>query len=110
MAKVTVKIFAYIREKIGVGEVVLDLSDNAKVLDVFNVLIDKYPDIRSLILDENGALKDDLLYLLNGKDIRVLQGLNTSISDSCIFAILPPFSGGSGKYYVAECTDSPITR
>lgn len=94
MAKVVVKVFAYIREKIGISEVVLDLSDNAKISDVVNILIDKYPDIKNLILNENGVLKDDLLYLLNGRDIRVLQGLNTNISDGCIFAILPPFSGG----------------
>ena len=94
MARVTVKFFAYIRESVGISEVVLDLNDDAKILDLVNILIDKYPVIRSLILNEAGDLKDDLLYLLNGRDIRVMQGLNTKIGDGGVFAILPPFSGG----------------
>ena len=106
MVRVTVKLFAYIREKIGASEIILDLGDNTKILDLVNMLIDRYPNIKSLILDEGGDLKDDLLYLLNGRDIRVLQGLNTSINNDSIFAILPPFSGGkSGKCYVAKCVD-----
>jgi len=94
MARVTVKFFAYIREGVGTSEVMLDLNDDAKILDLVNILIDKYPAIRSLVLNDVGGLKDDLLYLLNGRDIRVMQGLNTKISDGSIFAILPPFSGG----------------
>jgi len=94
MARVTVKFFAYIRESVGTSEVVLDLNDNSKILDLVNILIDKYPAIRNLVLNEIGDLKDDLLYLLNGRDIRVMQGLNTKISEDSVFAILPPFSGG----------------
>lgn len=94
MVKVTVKFFAYIRERVGTNEVVLDLNDNAKISDIISLLVDKYPGIKDLVLDEAGALKDDLLYLLNGRDIRVLHGLNTDVSDDSVFAILPPFSGG----------------
>lgn len=94
MARVTVKFFAYIREKVGASEVVLDLNDNAKISDVINILVNKYPNIKNLILDDVGALRDDLLYLLDGRDVRVLHGLNTSIGNGGVFAILPPFSGG----------------
>jgi molybdopterin synthase sulfur carrier subunit len=94
MARVTVKFFAYVRESVGTSEVVLDLNDDSRILDLVNVLVGKYPAIRSLVLNEMGDLRDDLLYLLNGRDIRVMQGLNTKISDGSVFAILPPFSGG----------------
>lgn len=97
MAEVKVKLFANLREAAGTPELLLS---GEKVVDVLLSLIDKYPDLKNLIFeefDEKGespVLCGSINILVNGNNVRHLEGLDTDLKDLDEIGILPPVSGG----------------
>lgn len=97
MAEVKVKLFANLREAAGTSE--LQLSGE-RVLDVLLLLTEKSPKLKDLIFEEpekageNLAICASINVLINGNNVRHLEGLDTLLSDADEVAILPPVSGG----------------
>lgn len=97
MAEVKVKLFANLREKAGTSE--LQLSGE-KVIDVLLALTGKYPELKNLIFEEPEGESEALVMcgsinvLINGNNVRHLDGLDTLLSDADELAVLPPVSGG----------------
>jgi len=50
------------------------------------------------VFDEKGNVRSHLLFLVNGRSIALLKGLNTKLRDGDEIAILPPVGGGSTLY------------
>lgn len=97
MAEVKIKLFANLREKAGTPE--LQMSGE-KVVDVLLSLTEKYPELEYLIFEkpeeesEAPIMRGSINVLINGNNIRHLDGLDTLLSDTDELAILPPVSGG----------------
>jgi molybdopterin synthase sulfur carrier subunit len=97
MAEVKIKLFANLREKAGTSE--LQLSGE-KVIDVLLSLTEKYPELESLIFEQSEegseipAMRGSINVLINGNNVRHLDGLDTLLSDGDELAVLPPVSGG----------------
>jgi molybdopterin synthase sulfur carrier subunit len=97
MAEVKVKLFANLREAAGTPELLLS---GEKVIDVLLSLTEKHPGLKGLIFDkaeEKGktpVLCGSINVLINGNNIRHLEGLDTLVEDSDEIAVLPPVSGG----------------
>lgn len=97
MAEVKIKLFANLREKAGTSE--LQLSGE-KVIDVLLSLTEKYPELEDLIFEkskgesETPVMCGSINILINGNNVRHLEGLDTLLSEADELAILPPVSGG----------------
>src|SRR5918992_888007 len=89
----TVRIPPVLRSSTG-GESQVD-ADGATVGEVLRALADQHPATRSQLFSEDGELNRYVNVYLNDEDVRVLDGLDTGVSDSDTLVILPAMAGGA---------------
>lgn len=93
--KIQVRFVATLRHILGVKSIDLEISRPMKVLEVLNLLAEKYGEkFRKAVFDENGKVKSEFLIFVNEAEISVLDGLNTEISDGDVITLLPTIHGG----------------
>jgi sulfur-carrier protein len=63
--------------------------------EVLRSLASQHPATESQLFSEDGQLNRYVNVYLNDEDVRVLQGLDTSVADSDTIVILPAMAGGS---------------
>lgn len=88
----TVKIPPVLRASVG-GEKELS-ADGGNVGDVLRSLVSAHPETESQLFSE-GQLNRYVNVYLNDEDVRVLDGLDTAVSESDTLVILPAMAGGS---------------
>ena len=91
MAKVTVKLYATLKEILGFDTTYVEASN---VKEAIEKLLKKYPKLKYEIVDDNLNLKDSYIYLVNGRNIAFLQGENTPLKEGDRLTIFPPVGGG----------------
>jgi MoaD family protein len=87
-----VKIPPVLRSSTG-GEKEIEV-DGGTVGDVLRGLTAQHPATESQLFSEQGELNRYVNVYLNDEDVRVLDGLDTAVSDSDIVMILPAMAGG----------------
>ena len=93
--KVKVRFFAELREIVGIKEKILEVTNSPTIYNVLNLLVNIYgKTFEEKIFDEKGGLSENYIILLNGKNIRLLKGLDTTLQDGDEIAIFPPVAGG----------------
>jgi len=70
-------------------------ADGASVGEVLNTLASAHPQTQSQLFSAEGELNRYVNVYLNDEDVRVLQGLETSVSDGDTVVILPAMAGGA---------------
>jgi molybdopterin synthase sulfur carrier subunit len=88
----TVKIPPVLRASVGGAKEVE--ASGASVGDVLRSLAEQHPATESQLFSEEGDLNRYVNVYLNDEDVRVLDGLETSVSDSDTIVILPAMAGG----------------
>jgi sulfur-carrier protein len=76
------------------GEPLVEV-EGADVGAVLRGLASAHPDVSKQLFDEGGDLNRYVNVYLNDEDVRLLDGLDTSVSDSDTVVILPAMAGGS---------------
>jgi len=71
-------------------------ADGDDVGTVLRALADQHPDTRSQLFGAEGALNRYVNVYLNDEDVRVLDGLDTSVGEGDTLVILPAMAGGAG--------------
>ncbi len=66
----------------------------ASVGEALNALAEAHPDTKGQLFGEDGSLNRYVNIYLNDEDVRVLDGLETSVGDSDTLVILPAMAGG----------------
>jgi len=91
---VTVRFFANFRDATGRDWVVVEKA--ADVASLLDELSKKFGENLTKLLFSSGTreLRKDMTILVNGKPIRLLEGVNTPLKDEDVIAIFPPVAGG----------------
>jgi molybdopterin synthase sulfur carrier subunit len=91
----TVKIPPVLRASVG-GEKEVEASGES-VGDVLRSLVSSHPETESQLFSGDGELNRYVNVYLNDEDVRVLDGLETPVSDGDTLVILPAMAGGSPR-------------
>lgn len=89
----TIRIPPVLRPYVG-GEKQLN-ADGSSVGQILKSVADEYPDTQSQLFSDDGQLNRYVNVYLNDEDVRVLDGLDTSVGDSDTLVILPAMAGGA---------------
>jgi MoaD family protein len=81
-----------LRPKTG-GQPEID-AGGSNVGEVLRALTAEHPDTEPQLFDADGELNRYVNVYLNDEDVRVLDGLQTSVSDGDTVVILPAMAGG----------------
>lgn len=88
----TIKIPPVLRASVGGEKQVSASGDN--VGDVLKDLAANHPATQEQLFSADGALNRYVNVYLNDEDVRVLDGLDTSVGESDTLVILPAMAGG----------------
>ncbi len=88
----TVRIPPVLRPKTG-GQPEVEAA-GGNVGEVLRALTSAHPDTADQLFDDGGELNRYVNVYLNDEDVRVLNGLETAVSDGDTVVILPAMAGG----------------
>lgn len=89
-----IRFYATLRPLVGGRTVQLD-APPPTVGAVLHRLIDEHPGLEGKLLDDSGAVRRFVAVMLNGRDIRHLDGLETLVPADADMDIFPPVAGGA---------------
>jgi sulfur-carrier protein len=72
-------------------------ADGSTVEEVLRTLAAEHPATRSQLFSEEGELNRYVNVYLNDEDVRVLDGLSTSVGEQDTLVILPAMAGGAAR-------------
>ncbi|MGO9899966.1 MAG: ubiquitin-like small modifier protein 1 [Solirubrobacteraceae bacterium] len=69
-------------------------ADGSSVGEILSAIAVSHPDTRSQLFAADGSLNRYVNVYLNDEDVRVLDGLDTAVSETDTLVILPAMAGG----------------
>lgn len=96
MMDVKVRTILTIKQVLGKGELELSMPEQSTLQELVAMLVDRFGhELASLLLDrETGHRLPHIRYMVNGRDIAFLDGMETELQAGDEVLILPPVSGG----------------
>ena len=91
--KIKVRIYGEISKIYG-KEQTVELSGETTVLKLVNLIQKRGGTTRRMYLGEHRVGSADLAIIVNGRNIAVLDGLNTALADEDVVVITPFVTGG----------------
>jgi molybdopterin synthase sulfur carrier subunit len=89
-----VRVFATLRALVGASEVAVDVRPGDTVRRLLGQLAMSYPALGERMLDTDGSLTSSVIVLLNGRNIKFLDGLDSNVEEHDRLAVFPPVGGG----------------
>ncbi len=90
--RVTVKLFGGIGNLAGISTASVLLHPHAVVSEALKELYQSHPALQEKL--ETGIARGYVNIIVNGRNVRFLSGLETSLSEGDRIAFLPPIGGG----------------
>ena len=92
---ITVKLIGVLRHAAGTGELALNYKSKTSIKELVNEIIKKVPALtRSLIDQQLENPTPNVLILVNGREISVLKGLETTLQNNDEIVLVPVVHGG----------------
>ena len=89
----TIKVPPILRQQTG-GESEIS-ADGSTVGEVLRSLADAHPGTKEQLFADDGDLNRYVNVYLNDEDVRVLEGLDTTVGERDVLVILPAMAGGA---------------
>ena len=70
-------------------------QDGASVGEILRMLAEEHPATQDQLFGSDGDLNRYVNVYLNDEDVRVLEGLDTSVGESDVLNVLPAMAGGT---------------
>ena len=67
----------------------------------------QHPALRDALFETEDALRPHVRVLVNGRDVEMLQGLETPMQEGAEVRVFPPIGGGAPSTGAMTCTGSP---
>ncbi len=90
--RIVVRLYGYSYLATGVMETVVDLPEGSTVADLLNRLLEIYPGLDGLVI-RDGSPAPYHRITVNGRDIDLLSGVETVLSEGDVVALHPPAGG-----------------
>jgi molybdopterin converting factor small subunit len=91
---VTVKLPPVLRQDAG-GARTVDLEAPGDLRGALSELVEQFPGLRTKLLDDAGDLNRFVNAYVDGEDVRLRDGLDTSLNDGATVIVLPAMAGGA---------------
>ena len=92
--EICVRFYGIAYDYTGVREWYPEFCDSVDVECLLKILVERFPELKTLVYDNQGEIRDYFSISINNKDIRGLDGYNTQIKDGDRIFIMPPIGGG----------------
>ena len=90
-----VSFFASLRQVVGQNTVEIPPVEGSTVLQLIQEVVRLYPDLERELLDEHGNLYEHVHIVINGRDIRHLEGgMDWVVSPEDRVSMFPAIGGG----------------
>ncbi|MGB3700765.1 MAG: ubiquitin-like small modifier protein 1 [Anaerolineales bacterium] len=98
-SKVRVSFYANLRQAAGQKSVDFPIPDQLTVRELMGEIIELIPGLGPELINDKGNLHEHLNILVNGRDIRYLNGhLDTLLAAGDQVSVFPALSGGTERY------------
>lgn len=89
-----VRFFANLRDAAGGRQIDLSMEGAESLSQVIDRIVHRCPDLGPLILTDQGDLASHIAVIVNGRDMRHLDGMQTKVTEGDQLDIFPPVGGG----------------
>ena len=90
---VKIKFLARFKDITGEKEVIIDY--NGEIANLIEILTEKYDKgFKDSLFNENGELREYMKILINGEDVRNIDGLKTIVTENDEIVIFQTIAGG----------------
>ena len=89
-----IQVYATLRDVVGGKTISIDVPASLTMADLLERVCAMHPALQAKVLDARGNLQPSIHVLVNGREVRHLDGLLTRVSAEDTVRLLPPVSGG----------------
>ncbi len=90
---VKIRFFARFRELLG-NDLITEVKAGTMFTPLITTLAQKNPEGYSALFDENGAFREFVILMKNGKRVDIADAAQTPVEDGDEIAVFPPVAGG----------------
>ncbi len=89
-----IEVYATLRDIVGAKSIYLDDVTEMTIEQMLQALYVKYPALRAKLTGNRDELYPAINIMINGRDMRYINGLKTVVTSRDAVSIFPPVGGG----------------